>query len=105
MKYICNAMQEGRCKGEPRKCIHSVPHYLFSMSTVDFCTEKRFCEVQNETVRCVEAVLFPNMKNPIMIPQDLAREFVEWVKQGQFCNVSDETLCNRLAICLLEQLK
>lgn len=107
IKYICDAMKEGRCKAEVGKCNHRSEHQVLLLDGTfeGSCAIKRFCEWQQGMVRCVEVELFPNMENPITIPEDLAREFVEWVKLGQFCNVSDETLCNKLATRLLEQLK
>ena len=83
MKYQCNAVLEGRSKCEPERCNHRGQHgvmLITGISSNSYCTEERFCEVQNEMVYCVGVALFPNMKNPITIPDDLAKEFVDWAK-------------------------
>ena len=131
MKYICNAAKEGRCKAEVGKCNHRGQHYAWHMCKLDVpCTEERFCEIQQEMVRCVEVGLFPNkknpivevellpnmknpvvevellpnMKNPVMVSDELAREFVEW-ERIFICNRPDSHVCGRLATCFKEQLK
>ena len=106
MKYICNAAKEGRCKGEIGKCNHDIEHeaLLINGTFEGSCTMERFCEMQQEMVRCVEVESFPNMKNLVMVSDELAREFVEWAKDKAFCN-SGQHICDRLATRFEEQLK
>ena len=52
-------------------------------------------------VRCVEVKLFPNVKNPVMVSDELAREFVDWAKD----NIPwEQHICDRLATRFEEQL-
>ena len=100
-------MQEGRCKGEAGKCNHRMQHAVLTISSVpELCTNKeRFCKMQQEMVRCVEVELFPAMKNYITVPDELAREFVEWVDNICQDHLGQQCICGRLATRFEEQLK
>lgn len=107
MKLICNAMQEGRCKGEIGKCNHRRRHSEWEICRAEtdvLCTEERFCKIQQEMVQCIEVSSFPAMKNPVTVSDELAREFVEWARVFT-CNRADSHVCNRLTARLKEQLK
>ena len=90
-------MEQNRIPGG--KCGKCGSNFLAG-EAVEVNAELRSCHVECPTD---QESLFSNMKNPIGISEDLAKEFVEWALY--YSIFSGQHICDRLANEFEKQLK